>query len=57
VDAHKATHTAAAVNRLTAELLGQQTVKARAAGHQALLAWAAELGENRICRLRPVRLA
>ncbi len=29
VDAHKATHTAAAVNRLTAEKLDQQTVKAR----------------------------
>ena len=55
VDAHKATHTAAAVNRLTAELLGQQTVKARAAGHEALLAWATELSEDRIWAIEDCR--
>lgn len=37
VDAHKATHTAAAINRHTAELLDQLTVDARDHGHQQLL--------------------
>ncbi len=55
VDAHKATHTAAAVNRLTAEKLDQQTVKARQGGHDALLAWAIELGEDRVWAIEDCR--
>lgn len=55
VDAHKATHTAAAVNRLTAEKLDQQTVKARQGGHEVLLAWAIELGEDRVWAIEDCR--
>lgn len=55
VDAHKATHTAAAVNRQTAELLEQQTVEARDHGHQQLLDWAAGLDEDRVWAIEDAR--
>lgn len=55
VDAHKATHTAAAVNRQTAELLDQVTVKARERGHQELLAWAKALDEDRVWAIEDCR--
>jgi transposase len=55
VDAHKATHTAAAVNRQTAELLEQLTVDARDHGHQRLLAWAQGLDEDRVWAIEDAR--
>ncbi|MCW2993817.1 MAG: family transposase [Conexibacter sp.] len=55
VDAHKATHTAAAVNRQTAELLDQLTVDARDHGHQRLLEWAIELDEDRVWAIEDAR--
>jgi transposase len=55
VDAHKATHTAAAVNRQTAELLDQLTVDAREHGHQRLLEWAIDLDEDRVWAIEDAR--
>jgi transposase len=55
VDAHKASHTAAAVNRVTAELVGEQTVDARRAGHDRLIAWARSLDEQRVWAVEDCR--
>jgi transposase len=55
VDAHKATHTAAAVNRPTAELVGELTVAARQAGHEQLLAWACGLAAERLWAIEDCR--
>src|SRR3954452_14595397 len=55
VDAHKSTHTAAAVNRQTAELLEQRTVEAREHGHQQLLDWARELDDDRVWAIEDAR--
>ncbi len=40
IDAHKDTHTAVAVERTTAEVLGDLQVAARDHGHTELLEWA-----------------
>jgi len=55
VDAHKATHTAAAVNRQTAELLDQATVDATPAGHEQLLAWATAIDADRVWAIEDCR--
>ena len=55
VDAHSQTHTAAAVNRQTAERLALLEVPARQAGHERLLAWATELGGERIWAIEDCR--
>jgi transposase len=55
VDAHKSTHTAAAVNRQTAELLEQRTVDARDHGHQQLLDWAIGLDDDRVWAIEDAR--
>lgn len=55
VDAHKATHTATAVNRLTAEFIDERKVKAREAGHQELLEWAMALDEERVWAIEDCR--
>jgi transposase len=47
VDPHKQTHTAAAVDRSTGELLGELTVRGNEEGHARLLEWARELGGER----------
>jgi len=52
VDPHKQTHTAAAVDRQTGELLGELTVKSDEEGHARLLEWARELGGERGSRSR-----
>jgi transposase len=62
VDPHKQTHTAAAVDRSTGELLGELTVKGDREGHARLLEWARELGSERgfaleDCRQVSCRLA
>jgi transposase len=43
IDPHKQTHTAAAVERATGELIGELTVSASPEGAERLLAWAAAL--------------
>jgi transposase len=55
VDAHKSTHTAAAVNRHTAELLDQLTVDAREHGHAQMLEWARGLDDERIWAIEDAR--
>jgi transposase len=55
VDPHKQTHTAVAVSQTSAELKGELTVKARAQGHEELLAWARERGGERLFALEDCR--
>jgi transposase len=55
VDAHMQTHTAAAINGLTARFLAEHTVPARAAGFERLLAWARELDDERVWAIEDVR--
>jgi transposase len=55
IDPHKQTHTAAAVDALAGELLGERTVKARRQGHELMLAWARALGEERLWALEDCR--
>ena len=43
-DAHKRSHTIAAVSAATGELVGEQTVQVGAKGFAALLSWARGLG-------------
>ncbi len=47
VDPHKQTHTAAAVDRSTGELLGELTVRGNEEGHGRLLEWARALAGER----------
>lgn len=55
VDPHKQTHTAAAVDAALGELRGERTVRARRAGHEQLLVWARERGEERLWALEDCR--
>jgi len=55
VDAHSQTHTAGAVNALTAVELDVLTVFARPAGHEQLLEWAVRLDEQRLWALEDCR--
>jgi transposase len=55
VDPHKQTHTAVAVSQTSAELKGELTVKARAQGHEELLAWARGLDRERLFALEDCR--
>jgi transposase len=55
VDPHKRTHTAAAVEQTTGELVSERTVKARQLGHEQLLAWARSLGQERLWALEDCR--
>jgi transposase len=55
VDAHRDTHTAAAVNGLTAVLIEDRTVPAREGGHRGLLAWAAGLDPERVWAIEDAR--
>lgn len=47
IDPHKRTHTAAAVNGATGELLGELTVDASDGGHERLVDWANDVAEGR----------
>jgi transposase len=47
IDPHKRTHTAAAVDSATAELLGELTVPGTDEGHEQLRSWAHELARDR----------
>ena len=55
VDPHKRTHTAAALEKATGELIGERTVQARERGQGALLAWARSLGRERVWALEDCR--
>jgi transposase len=55
VDAHSETHTAAAVDRQTAQQLAVLEVRARAAGHLELLEWAGRLGAERVWAIEDCR--
>ena len=48
VDAHRDTHTAAVVDRVTGERVDVLEVRARAAGHRQLLVWASASSEQRL---------
>jgi transposase len=54
-DAHKRSHTIAAVSATTGELLGEQTVQVGARGFAALLAWARGLGGERVWAIEDCR--
>lgn len=56
VDAHRDTHTATAVVANTAMRIADQTVAARQRGHEELLAWAAELDEERVWAIEDARV-
>src|SRR5918997_1945560 len=54
-DAHKRSHTIAAVAASTGELLGEQMVESGAKGSMALLGWARGLGAERVWALEDCR--
>ena len=55
VDAHKRTHTAAAVDGQSAKALGERTVTAREAGHDELLRWGLALDSERLWAIEDCR--
>lgn len=55
VDAHKDSHTAAALDQQTARVLADREVAARRAGHEVLLAWARGLDAERIWAIEDCR--
>lgn len=55
IDPHKGTHTAAAVDAQTGELVDKITVPARREGHERLLAWARSRCGERLFALEDVR--
>jgi transposase len=55
VDPHKRTHTAAAVEQATGELLGELRGVAREQGHGGLVRWARSLGGERLWALEDCR--
>ncbi len=55
VDAHRDTHTAAAINGLTAALVEDRTVPARRIGNQALLKWGSVLDGERVWAIEDCR--
>ena len=55
VDAHSQTHTAAALDALTARFLAEQTVPARETGFGQLLAWARGLDAERVWAIEDCR--
>jgi transposase len=54
-DAHKRSHTIAAVSATTGELLGEQTAQSGDKGSSALLVWARGLGAERVWALEDCR--
>jgi transposase len=55
VDPHKQTHTAAAVDSGSGELVDERTAAARPAGYGELLAWAQAADQDRLWALEDVR--
>ena len=56
IDAHTRSHTAAALDRASGELLAELTVEATGAGCEELLAWARSLGSERLFAIEDCRL-
>src|SRR4051795_10652658 len=54
-DAHKRSHTIAAISAATGELLGEQTVQVGANGFAALVLWSRELGSQRVWAIEDCR--
>jgi len=46
IDPHKDTHTAAAVDDATGQLLDELTVPGTEAGHERLISWAQQMSEG-----------
>jgi len=55
IDPHKQTHTAVAVDAVTAEVKGERTVRARSGGYEQLVAWARSLDDERIFAVEDCR--
>jgi transposase len=55
IDPHKQSHTAAAVNSVSGELLDQLTIPSDRGGHERLLEWARDLGDERRFALEDCR--
>jgi transposase len=55
IDPHKQSHTAAAVNSATGELLDQLTIPSDRGGHERLLEWARDLADERRFALEDCR--
>ncbi len=55
IDPHKQTHTAAVIERISGELVGERTVKARRVGHEQLLVWARSFAGERLWALEDCR--
>ena len=55
IDAHKASHTAAAVQEATGKDVAQRTVSARAAGYGTLLEWGRALAADRVWAIEDCR--
>ena len=56
VDAHRDTHTATAIVASTAMRIAHETVPAREHGHEALLAWAGEIDQERVWAIEDARV-
>src|SRR5437867_10837812 len=54
-DTHKSSHTLAAVNAATGEVLGDKTIQVGARGFATLLLWARSLGGERVWALEHCR--
>src|ERR1700689_615928 len=54
-DTHKASHTAACVNRATGEVLAERAVRARRRSFEDLLRWARRLGGERVWAIEDCR--
>ena len=54
-DAHKRSHTIAAVSATTGEVVGEQTFQVGAKGFAALLVWARGLGGERVWAIEDCR--
>jgi transposase len=54
-DTHKTSHTAAAVNRATGEVLAERTVRAKRRSFEDVLRWARRLGGERVWALEDCR--
>jgi len=55
IDPHMKTHTAAALDALTGQALGDKTVRCTEPGREALLAWAREFSSDRVFALEDCR--
>jgi len=55
IDPHMKTHTAVALEAATGVVVGERTVTCDGAGHDELLSWARQIGEERIFAIEDCR--